>query len=87
MANTELTNEMREAFKLTIPKLLSYEIEVDNKVILVKPVETTLIKDLQVYDFEVGDYIGQFCYPLENHGFAHLSNVVGSVALWLATKM
>lgn len=87
MVNVELTAKMHESFKITIPALLSYEIDIDDKVVIVKPKETTFLKDLQVYDFEVGDYIGQFCYPLENHGFAHLSNAVGSVALWFTINL
>lgn len=85
----ELTREMQEAFKITVPSLSSYEIEVDkaNKFVLVKPENTVFLKDLQVRSFNVGDFNVQVCYPLENHGFAHLDNAMGSIALWLSTKL
>ena len=83
-----LTNEFREAFKVTNPPFANYEVRLDKRLkhILATPENKVFIKDLQVYAMDVESFIVEICYPL-NHGFAYLPNALGSAELFFYTVL
>lgn len=79
----DLTQDLHEAFKVTYPRFLDYEMHENSKFVLLKP-KNEDVADSQAFD--VGSYIVEVCYA-SNHQFAHLQNAIESVKLWCFTKL